>query len=48
MSAVTITLPDGRSWTPRFVSVISEERCIGCGRCFKVCGARCAAAQGRQ
>lgn len=38
MSAVTITLPDGRSWTPRFVSVISEERCIGCGRCFKVCG----------
>ncbi len=35
---VTITLPDGRSWTPRFVSTIDAEKCIGCGRCFRVCG----------
>jgi len=35
---VTITLPDGRSWTPKFVSNIDQEKCIGCGRCFKVCG----------
>ncbi len=35
---VTITLPDGRSWTPRFVSTIDTEKCIGCGRCFRVCG----------
>lgn len=35
---VTITLPDGRSWTPRFVATLDVERCIGCGRCFKVCG----------
>lgn len=35
---VTITLPDGRSWTPRFVATLDAERCIGCGRCFKVCG----------
>ncbi len=35
---VTITLPDGRSWTPRFVSAIDAEKCIGCGRCFRVCG----------
>ena len=35
---VTITLPDGRSWTPKFVHAINEDKCIGCGRCFKVCG----------
>ena len=35
---VTITLPDGRSWTPKFVHTINEAKCIGCGRCFKVCG----------
>lgn len=38
MSVVTVTLPDGRSWTPRFVQVINQEKCIGCGRCFRVCG----------
>ncbi len=38
MSVVTISLPDGRSWTPRFVQTIAEEKCIGCGRCFRVCG----------
>ncbi|HEY6093774.1 MAG TPA: ferredoxin III, nif-specific [Gallionellaceae bacterium] len=37
-SHVTITLPDGRSWIPKFVSKIDPEKCIGCGRCFKVCG----------
>ncbi|MBY0578855.1 MAG: ferredoxin III, nif-specific [Burkholderiales bacterium] len=38
MSAITITMPDGRTWTPKFVKEISQEKCIGCGRCFKVCG----------
>lgn len=38
MGVVTVTLPDGRSWTPRFVKSINQERCIGCGRCFRVCG----------
>jgi Nif-specific ferredoxin III len=38
MAIVTINLPDGRSWTPKFVEKIAEEKCIGCGRCFKVCG----------
>ncbi|MHB8368612.1 MAG: ferredoxin III, nif-specific [Leptospirales bacterium] len=28
----------GGEWTPRFVEHIDAERCIGCGRCFKVCG----------
>jgi Nif-specific ferredoxin III len=35
---VSITLPDGRSWTPKFVKGIDQVKCIGCGRCFKVCG----------
>lgn len=38
MSIVTISLPDGRHWTPRFVASITEAKCIGCGRCFRVCG----------
>ncbi|HET9701501.1 MAG TPA: ferredoxin III, nif-specific [Burkholderiales bacterium] len=38
MPAFTITLPGGRSWTPRFATAIDREKCIGCGRCFKVCG----------
>ena len=37
-SFVTITLPDGRSWIPKFVGGINQEKCIGCGRCFRVCG----------
>jgi Nif-specific ferredoxin III len=38
MAVVTINLPDGRSWVPKFVQKIAEEKCIGCGRCFRVCG----------
>ena len=38
MAVVTIRMPDGRSWTPKFVKEINQEACIGCGRCFKVCG----------
>ena len=33
----SITLPSGASWTPTFVQQINEEKCIGCGRCFRVC-----------
>jgi len=36
--AYTVTLPSGVEWTPQFAEEISEEKCIGCGRCFKVCG----------
>ena len=36
--AYTITLPSGVEWTPQFAQEIEEEKCIGCGRCFKVCG----------
>jgi Nif-specific ferredoxin III len=29
---------DGRDWTPDFLVAINAEKCIGCGRCYKVCG----------
>lgn len=34
------TLPtrDGRDWTPSYLESIDYGTCIGCGRCFKVCG----------
>jgi len=38
MGVVTIHMPDGRSWIPKFVREIDQQKCIGCGRCFKVCG----------
>ncbi len=32
-----VTLPSGATWTPTFVQTIDEAKCIGCGRCFRVC-----------
>jgi Nif-specific ferredoxin III len=32
-----VTLPSGETWTPTFVQSLDEEKCIGCGRCFRVC-----------
>ena len=29
---------DGRDWQPQFLLDIDRGTCIGCGRCFKVCG----------
>ncbi|WP_028350538.1 ferredoxin III, nif-specific [Bradyrhizobium murdochi] len=29
---------DGRDWTPNYLISIDPKKCIGCGRCFKVCG----------
>ena len=37
MTAYTVTLPSGASWVPTFVQSIDETKCIGCGRCFRVC-----------
>ncbi|WP_027802863.1 ferredoxin III, nif-specific [Paraburkholderia dilworthii] len=33
----SVTLPSGATWTPTFVNRLDEEKCIGCGRCFRVC-----------
>lgn len=29
---------DGRVWQPDYLLAIDPKACIGCGRCFKVCG----------
>lgn len=29
---------DGRDWQPEYLLSINSNTCIGCGRCFKVCG----------
>lgn len=38
MTTLTGLTFGGKVWTPLFVQAINPERCIGCGRCFKVCG----------
>ncbi len=37
MAHFNVTLPSGETWTPTFVESIDETKCIGCGRCFRVC-----------
>jgi Nif-specific ferredoxin III len=32
------TTRDGRAWTPQYLVAIDGATCIGCGRCYKVCG----------
>jgi Nif-specific ferredoxin III len=36
-AAFSVTLPSGETWTPNFVASLDDQKCIGCGRCFKVC-----------
>lgn len=38
MSTLTGLTLGGKNWIPQFVQKIAQDRCIGCGRCFKVCG----------
>lgn len=38
MAVVTGLTFGGSTWTPKFAQSIDETKCIGCGRCFKVCG----------
>lgn len=35
MSALT---RGGAEWVPSFLDAIDSDTCIGCGRCYKVCG----------
>jgi Nif-specific ferredoxin III len=37
MAYVTGLTRGKKEWTPRFVKGVDEERCIGCGRCMKIC-----------
>ena len=27
----------GAEWVPQFVTAVDAQKCIGCGRCYKVC-----------
>ena len=38
MAEFNVTLPGGTLWIPKFANSIDERKCIGCGRCFRVCG----------
>ena len=29
---------DGTAWEPQYIEAVDPEKCIGCGRCYKVCG----------
>lgn len=37
MAYLTARTKGGSSWTPAYIEAIDEEKCIGCGRCFKAC-----------
>lgn len=37
MSQITGLTRGGDTWTPQFVTDLNQEKCIGCGRCYKVC-----------
>ena len=37
MAYYTGQTKDGSSWTPTFVESIDDEKCLGCGRCYKGC-----------
>lgn len=38
MSTLTGSTFGGKTWIPQFLQKIKQETCLGCGRCFKVCG----------
>ncbi|MEA5593339.1 ferredoxin III, nif-specific [Rivularia sp. UHCC 0363] len=38
MAVLTGLTAGGKTWTPKFVQEVDKHKCIGCGRCFKVCG----------
>ena len=37
MSNITGITRGGVPWIPAFVTDLNQTRCIGCGRCYKVC-----------
>jgi Nif-specific ferredoxin III len=37
MESITGLTRGGEAWTPTFVIELNQKKCIGCGRCFKVC-----------
>jgi Nif-specific ferredoxin III len=37
MATITGLTKGGAVWVPKFLEAIDPEKCIACGRCFKVC-----------
>lgn len=37
MEVITGMTRGGVPWTPAFVIALNQGKCIGCGRCYKVC-----------
>ncbi len=37
MAYVTGMTRGRAEWTPKFIKAIDAEKCIGCGRCMKIC-----------
>ncbi|MBF0267593.1 MAG: ferredoxin III, nif-specific [Alphaproteobacteria bacterium] len=38
MSVYVALTRGGQPWEPLYVEAVNHEKCIGCGRCYKVCG----------
>lgn len=38
MSYTTALTKGGKTWTPYFIDSLDITKCLGCGRCLKVCG----------
>ncbi|MBF0516853.1 MAG: ferredoxin III, nif-specific [Nitrospirae bacterium] len=38
MGEITGLTRGGAAWIPRFLESIDINKCLGCGRCYKVCG----------
>ena len=37
MENITGLTLNGTPWTPEFATALDPKKCIGCGRCYKVC-----------
>jgi len=37
MDPITAITRGGTTWTPEFAVSLDSKKCIGCGRCYKVC-----------
>lgn len=43
MKEITFLTFGGHTWTPKYVENPDIEKCLGCGRCIKICSQGCIA-----